>query len=113
MNKYSSMMLCRGDCGEYKPCEHINDCKMCIMNYEDENFNEKYVIGLGQNSLFCKRDHPDFKPLTKKQFFELYKKLPLHERASISIGLLLEQTIIDGTVIGEWEWDYANNCFTR
>lgn len=101
MNKYRSTMLCRGDCGEYKPCEHIKDCKMCIMNYYDEDCNEKYVIGLGRNSLLCKRDHLDFKPLTKRQFFELYKKLPLHERASISIGLLLQQAIIDGIMIGE------------
>lgn len=100
MSKYRSTMLCCGDCGEYKPCEHINDCKMCIMSYCDEDCNKKYVIGLGQNSLLCKRDHPDFKPLTKKQFFEFYNKLPLHERTNISTGLLLEQAIIDGIVTG-------------
>lgn len=101
MSRYKSMMLCRGNCGEYKPCKYINDCKVCIMNYCDEDCNEKYVIGSGQNSLLCKRDHPNFKPLTKKQFFELYKKLPLHERCNISTGLLLQQAIIDGTVMGE------------
>lgn len=99
--KYKSTMLCKGDCYKYKSCEHINNCTMCIVNCTDEDCNEKYVISFGQNNMLCKRDHPNFKPMTKKQFFEFYKMLPLYERVNTSIGLLLEQAIIDETVIGE------------
>lgn len=62
MSRYKSMMLCRGNCGEYKPCKHINDCKMRIMNYCDEDCNKKYAIDLGQNNLLCKRDRLNFNP---------------------------------------------------
>lgn len=42
----------------------------------------------------CKRDNPNWKPLTKQQFIELYKQLP--DRTNINIGELLEKAIIDG-----------------
>lgn len=47
-------------------------------------------------SLVPKRDNPNWKPLTKRQFIELYKKMP--NRTNISIGELLERAIIDGIV---------------
>lgn len=100
-SKYCSTMLCRGDCKEYKPCQHIKDCRLCIMICEDENFNEKYIIGLGQNSLLCKRDNPNFKPYTVHQFIEAYKQMPLPFRTNVSIGQLLESGIADGTIVKE------------
>ena len=78
--KYQNTMLCSGSCGEYKPCQYIKDCKLCIMACIDENVNEKYLIGRGTNHLLCKREYPNFKPLTIHEFIEHYKMLPLHER---------------------------------
>lgn len=94
-------MLCSGDCNEQKPCDHIKDCQLCFLLYVYEDGKKFHVINMGVNSLLCKRDHSDFKPMTKKQFFETYKKLPLHKRTNISIGFLLEKAVVDGIVIGE------------
>lgn len=71
---------------------------MCVMNYLDEDFNERYVIGLAQANMLCKREHPNFKPLTKKQFIELYKRMPKGFRATTSIDMLIQGLQVVGLV---------------
>jgi hypothetical protein len=75
------------------------NCDLCTGPFVDTNGNERYVCGPGVTDFKCKRDNPNWKPLTKQQFIELYKQLP--DRANISIGELLERTIIDGVVEDE------------
>lgn len=94
--KYSHTKLCRGYSGKYKPCEFIDSCELRIGFHTDDNGNEHYMIGRGCNAMKCKRDNPDYKPMTKQQFIELYKQMP--NRTNISLGGLLEQSIIDGMV---------------
>lgn len=99
MSNYKPTKLCFGACGEFKPCDNMTYCKMHIFLFVDENDNERHLIPFGYNSLRCKRDNPNFKPLTVHEFIELYKMLPLHKRTVMSIAVLLEHMIIDGTVI--------------
>ena len=92
------------DFEEYKPkkyvekytkcdkCEFFKDCEENLLectNLLDEN--KHYISGTGY---ICKIDI--LKPLTKKQFIELYKQMP--NKTDISIGELLEKAIIDGLV---------------
>lgn len=72
------------------------NCDLCIGTSIDANGNEEYVCGLGVADFGCKRDNPNWKPLTKQQFIKLYKQMP--GRTNISIGELLEKAIIDGIV---------------
>lgn len=94
--KYRDTMLCNGYSHELKPCEHIISCDLCIGSDVDKNGNERYVCGLGAVEFKCKRDNPNWKPLTKQQFIELYKQMP--NKTDVSIGELLERAIIDGIV---------------
>lgn len=94
--KYQNTMLCSGYSHKLKPCEHIMNCDLCTGPFVDMNGNERYVCGPGVTDFKCKRDNPNWKPLTKRQFIELYKKMP--NRTNISIGELLERAIIDGIV---------------
>lgn len=92
--EYQNTMLCSGYSHKLKPCEHIMKCDLCIGSNVDTYGNEQYVCRLGAVEFKCKRDNPNWKPLTKQRFIELYKQLP--DRANISIGELLEKAIIDG-----------------
>lgn len=94
--KYTDTKICSGHSHELKPCEHIMKCDLCTGPFVDANGNEQYVCGPGVMDFKCKRDNPNWKPLTKQQFIELYKQLP--DRTNINIGELLEKAIIDGFV---------------
>lgn len=94
--EYQNTMLCSGYSHELKPCKYIMDCDLCTGPFADTSGNERYICGLGVVELKCKRDNPNWKPLTKQQFIELYKQMP--DRTNISIGELLEGAIIDGIV---------------
>ena len=94
--EYKGEMLCSGYNHKMKPCDHINGCDLCVGLNVDKNGNEMYICGLGVAEFKCKRDNPNWKPLTKQQFIELYKKMP--ERTNVSVGELLEKAIIDGIV---------------
>ena len=96
--EYQNTMLCSGYSHELKPCEHIKNCDLCTGLSADAYGNERYVCGRGVADFKCKRDKPNWKPLTKQQFIELYKQMP--DRTNISIGELLEGAIIDGIVEG-------------
>lgn len=72
------------------------NCDLCTGPSVDIYGNERYVCGRGVTDFKCKRDNPNWKPLTKQQFIELYKQMP--DRTNISIGELLEGAIIDGIV---------------
>ena len=93
---YHNQMLCNGYSKESKPCEHINKCDLCMMLRNDEQGNEIYGCGMGVPDFQCKRDNPHWKPLTKQEFIELYKRMT--GRTNISLGELLERAIIDGIV---------------
>ena len=105
--EYLSTMLCSGYNHELKPCEHIMNCDLCTGPFADTNGNERYICGRGVVELKCKRDNPNWKPLTKQQLIELYKQMP--DRTNISIGELLEGAIIDGIV----EDKNVNSCIAR
>lgn len=96
--EYQNTMLCSGYSHELKPCDHIKNCDLCTGSSVDTYGNERYVCGRGVADFKCKRDNPNWKPLTKQQFIELYKQMP--DRTNISIGELLEGTMIDGIVEG-------------
>lgn len=72
------------------------NCDLCTGISIDANGNERYVCSLGAAEFKCKRDNPGWKPLTKRQFIELYSKIP--NKTDISVGELLEKAIIDGIV---------------
>lgn len=94
--KYLQTRICRGYSKQYNPCEFIDSCDLCIGFRIDDNGNECYIVGRGCNAMKCKRDNPNYKPLTKQQFIEFYKQMP--NRTNLSLGELLEQAIIDGMV---------------
>ena len=89
-------LLCSGYKNKDMPCKYIKNCNLRILGNVDEDGNEHYLCGLGVPDFQCKRDNPNWNPLTKRQFIELYKKMP--NRTNISIGELLERAIIDGIV---------------
>ena len=93
---YQNQMLCRGYSKDSKPCEHISKCDLCMMLGNDEYGNEIYGCGMGVPDFQCKKDNTYWKPLTKQEFIELYKRMT--GRTNISIGELLERAIIDGIV---------------
>lgn len=94
--EYRNTMLCSGYSHELKPCEHIKSCELCIGPGIDIYGNERYICGMGVMEFKCKRDNPNWKPLTKEQFIELYKQMP--NKTNISISELLERAIIEGIV---------------
>lgn len=96
--KYSFTRLCSGHSKKYEPCKYIDSCNLCIGFHLDDNGNECYMVGRGCNAMKCKRDNPNYKPITKQQFIEFYKRMP--NRTNISLGELLECARIDGMVEG-------------
>lgn len=96
--EYLYTRLCKGCLKQYKPCELIDSCELCIGSHTDDNGNECYIVGRGCNSMKCKRDNPNYKPLTKQQFIEFYKQMP--NRTNISLGELIEYARITGIVEG-------------
>ena len=95
--EYKHMRLCHGMKKEFAPCEFIDKCDLCINSWFDyDNDNEHYIIMMGALDLKCKRDNPNFKPLTRHEFFEIYKKMK--DRTNISITELLESAVIMGAV---------------
>lgn len=94
--EYQNTMLCRGYSHKLKPCEHIMDCDLCIGPNVDTYGNERYVCGPGAADFKCKRDNANWKPLTKEQFIDLYKKMP--NKTNMSISKLLERAIVEGIV---------------
>ena len=98
--EYKHMRLCHGMKKEFAPCEFIDKCDLCINSWFDyDNDNEHYIIMMGALELKCKRDNPNFKPLTRHEFFEIYKKMK--NRTSISVTELLESAIAMGAVGNE------------
>lgn len=94
--EHSYARLCRGYSSKYEPCEYIDSCDLCIGFSPDEKENENHIIGRGCNTAQCKRDNPNYKPMTKQQFIEIYKQMS--NRTNISLGELLDQAMIDGMV---------------
>lgn len=95
--EYNHMRLCHGMNKEFAPCEFIDKCGLCINSgFDYDNDNEHYIIMLGALDLKCKRDNPNFRPFTRHEFFEIYKRMK--NRTNISITELLESAIVMGAV---------------
>lgn len=90
---------CYGDNHELKPCEYIDTCTLCLDVTHCDGICKVYIVGLKQPGLTCKRDNPDFNGITKKQFFEAYKRL--QKKNPVSITELLELAKIKGILIEE------------
>lgn len=69
---YKNSKLCKGAGAWYKPCEHIDSCKLCV-NYAFDrrqgNNNELYMV-FDVIPISCKRDNPDFKPFDKNELIK-------------------------------------------
>ena len=96
--KYFCQRLCSGYSKEKKPCEYIDKCDLCIGFSIDENSNEVYMCGMGVADFKCKRDNPNFKPLTKAEFLKMYKKIPIYKRKDMGLSDVLESAIATGLV---------------
>ena len=71
---------------------------MCIGFSIDKNSNEVYVCGMGVADFKCKRDNPNFKPITKAEFLKVYKKIPIYKRKEMGLSDALESAIAIGLV---------------
>lgn len=67
--------VCCGYNHEFAPCKYIDTCDLIINASTPGRDREEYVIGLGAASEKCKRDNPNFRPMTKHEFIEVYKRL--------------------------------------
>lgn len=66
---------CTGYSHEAKGCEFIDSCDLCrVVSVVDDD--EIYVCGVGVPSFRCKRDNPNFKPMTKEEFLKIGKFIP-------------------------------------
>lgn len=96
--EFIGQKLCMGYSNKKKKCKHINDCKLCQLLFIDDNSNEIYGCGIGIPSFKCERDNPDFKPITKDCFFEIYKEIPVSMRKGMGLSDILELAKIEGLV---------------
>lgn len=96
--EYFCQRLCLGYSKEKKPCEYIDKCKLCVGFTIDENSNEIYMCGIGVSDFKCRRDNPNFKPMTKEQFLKMYKEIPVYKRSGIGLSDFLEMAIATGLV---------------
>ena len=96
--EYFCQRLCSGYSKEKKPCEYIDKCDLCIGFSIDENSNEVYMCGMGAADLKCKRDNPNFKPITKAEFLKAYKEIPVYKRKDMGLSDVLESAIATGLV---------------
>lgn len=87
---------CVGHLKEVKECEFIDSCDLCRVVTNVDN-DEIYIFGVGSPSFRCKRDNPNFKPMTKSQFLKVYKEMP-NKTVNVSITELLEGAIAMGMV---------------
>ena len=96
--EYFCQRLCSGYSKEKKPCEYIDKCDLCIGFSIDENSNEVYMCGMGAADLKCKRDNPNFKPITKAEFLKVYKEIPIYRRKEMGLLDFLENAKAMGLV---------------
>lgn len=74
LQTYKNTKLCKGGGVYYLPCEHIENCNVCInyaLDKRQGNNNELHRI-FDMPYILCKRDFPNFKPISKEKFKELY-----------------------------------------
>lgn len=94
--KYQNTMLCSGYSHKLKPCEHIMNCDLCTGPFVDTNGNERYVCGPGVTDFKCKRDNPFWRPLTQREFVDLYNKMP--GKTVKNVDEILQRAIAEGIV---------------
>ena len=66
---------CVGYLKEVKECEFIDSCDLCRVVTNVDN-DEVYIFGIGSPSFRCKRDNPNFKPMTKEEVLKVGKFIP-------------------------------------
>ena len=80
--EYKNSKLCKGFGSEYKPCEYIDSCKLCV-NYAFDrrqgNNNELYMV-FDVIPISCKRDNPDFKPFDKNELIKRARDEKMSEK---------------------------------
>lgn len=89
--------LCYGYNHKLLPCEHIDTCDMIININRPGDDCEEYIIGLGRTSEKCKRDNPNFRPMTKHEFIEAYKRLS-GRTMDVSLQILWDTLRVKGLV---------------
>ena len=75
-------MLCYGNIGKPKEmtdaCESCNLCMVDITSVFDEE--KVQCTAPGEPTIKCKRDNPNFTPMTKKEFLSVWHKIPIYKR---------------------------------
>ncbi len=89
-------LLCSGYKNKDMPCEYIENCNLRIMVNVDEDGNEHYLCGLGVPAFQCKRDNPFWRPLTQREFVDLYNKMP--GKTAKNVDEILQRAIAEGFV---------------
>ena len=87
---------CVGHSGAVKECEFIDSCDLCRVVTNVDN-DEVYIFGIGSPSFRCKRDNPNFKPMTKEDFLKIGKFMP---DGDFSVEELIAYGISMGLVVG-------------
>lgn len=85
---------CVGHSKEVKECEFIDSCDLCRVVTNVDN-DEVYIFGIGSPSFRCKRDNPNFKPMTKEEFL---KKFGYVSQIGINLEEFLSSAIEMGVV---------------
>lgn len=89
-------LLCSGYKNKDMPCEYIENCNLRILGNVDEDGNEHYLCGLGVPDFQCKRDNPFWRPLTQREFVDLYNKMP--GKTAKNVDEILQRAIAEGFV---------------
>lgn len=88
---------CNGYSKEIKPCEHIDGCDLCrVVSIVGDD--EIYVCGVGVADFKCKRDNPNFKPMTKEEFLKTGKFI---QEGDLWIEEFMNYAISMGLVVDE------------
>lgn len=75
-HKIYDIKNCMGASHDSKQCPYMNECDLKDW-YSDSSVKViVYRIKDLKNPMECKRDNPNFKPMSKKQFMEIYKQMP-------------------------------------
>jgi hypothetical protein len=90
---------CEGLTQKYHPCPYTEQCGVCINITRPEDDRERYAMGRAAVLSDCIRDFPLARKYTRHEFYEVYRKLPLHKRAGMPIMSILEAGIMSGVIV--------------
>ncbi len=89
--------VCYGYNHEFATCKYIYTCDLIINASLSGDSRESYIIGRGVTPEKCKRDNPNFRPMTKREFIEAYKRIP-RRTTDVSLKDLWESLRMEGLV---------------